>query len=89
MGAVTVWIKAEKQNRNPCIVVVPQCPENKQWIMRDNAEVGLKGELSQERMDNFEWTPKFGLVAVNRDTQERMPKPSAKWLGSIAKRNGF
>jgi beta-glucosidase len=42
-------------------------------------------------MDNFEWVfgygPKFGLVAVDRKTFERTPKPSALVLGSIARAN--
>jgi beta-glucosidase len=42
-------------------------------------------------MDNFEWAlgyrPRFGLVAVDRETQARTPKPSARWLGGIARAN--
>jgi beta-glucosidase len=42
--------------------------------------------------DNFEWTfgyrPTFGLVAVDRTTQERRIKPSARWLGEVARANG-
>ncbi|HUF83032.1 MAG TPA: family 1 glycosylhydrolase, partial [Acidimicrobiia bacterium] len=42
-------------------------------------------------MDNFEWAlgyrPTFGLVAVDRETQTRTPKPSARWLGEIARTN--
>ena len=40
-------------------------------------------------LDNFEWIfgygPKFGLVAVDRGTQRRTPKPSARHLGGIAR----
>ena len=35
-------------------------------------------------LDNFEWVlgydPTFGLVAVDLETFERRPKPSAAWL---------
>jgi len=44
-------------------------------------------------LDNFEWmlgyAPRFGLVAVDRDTQARTPKPSARLLGSIARANAI
>lgn len=44
-------------------------------------------------MDNYEWMlgyrPTFGLIAVDRATQERTIKPSARWLGAIARQNGF
>ena len=40
-------------------------------------------------LDNWEWTrgygPKFGLVAVDRQTFARTPKPSASYLGGIAR----
>ena len=40
-------------------------------------------------MDNFEWAhgyrPKFGLVGVDRQTQERTVRPSGRYLGGIAK----
>jgi beta-glucosidase len=43
--------------------------------------------------DNFEWSlgyrPTFGLIAVDRETQERTVKPSARWLGAIARANAF
>jgi beta-glucosidase len=42
-------------------------------------------------LDNFEWVagyrPTFGLIAVDRTTFERSVKPSARWLGAIAKTN--
>lgn len=42
-------------------------------------------------LDNFEWLlgyrPTFGLIAVDRKTQVRTVKPSAEWLGKIARAN--
>ena len=35
------------------------------------------------------YRPKFGLVAVDRDTQARKPKPSAYWLGKVARNNAL
>jgi beta-glucosidase len=43
-------------------------------------------------MDNFEWMAGYrvtmGLIAVDHATQERMVKPSAHWLGQMARMNG-
>ncbi len=54
-------------------------------------KVDVRGYIHWSLIDNFEWNsgfkPKFGLVAVNRETQERTPKPSARFLGDIARRN--
>ena len=40
-----------------------------------------------------EWTAgfakTFGLVAVDRETFVRSVKPSARWLGRVAQRNGL
>jgi beta-glucosidase len=40
-------------------------------------------------LDNFEWSlgyrPTFGLATVDRQTFARTPKPSAYWLGQIAR----
>jgi beta-glucosidase len=53
--------------------------------------VDVRGYWHWSAMDNFEWlfgfTPKFGLIAVDRSTQRRAPKPSAAVLGAIARRN--
>ncbi len=41
-------------------------------------------------LDNYEWghwEPTFGLIAVDRETFERTPKPSLAWLGSVAQHN--
>ena len=41
--------------------------------------------------DNFEWTqgyrPTFGLIAVDRVTQQRTIKQGARWLGGIGRAN--
>ncbi len=59
--------------------------------LRDKIDV--RGYIHWSLFDNFEWNfgfrPKFGLVAVNRETQERTPKPSAQFLGDIARRNAI
>jgi beta-glucosidase len=53
--------------------------------------IDLRGYFCWSAMDNFEWAlgykPTFGLIAVDRETQERTPRPSAHWLGKIARAN--
>jgi beta-glucosidase len=53
--------------------------------------VDVLGYIHWSAFDNFEWAfgygPKFGLIAVDRQTQARTPKPSARLLGDIARRN--
>lgn len=55
--------------------------------------VDVRGYVQWSAFDNFEWAfgygPKFGVIAVDRQTQARTPKPSAHILGSIAQRNAL
>lgn len=49
--------------------------------------IPVKGYFYWSLMDNFEWQKgyamTFGLIAVDRKTQKRMPKPSLSLLGSF------
>ena len=58
--------------------------------LRDGLDV--RGYIYWSLFDNFEWSlgyrPTFGIVAVDRETQVRTVKPSARLLGEIARANG-
>lgn len=47
----------------------------------------IRGYMHWSLLDNFEWqkgfSMTFGLIAVDRRTQERFPKESLKYLGSL------
>ena len=53
----------------------------------------MRGYLHWTLLDNFEWTAgfakTFGLIAVDRETFERTVKPSARWLGEVARANAI
>jgi beta-glucosidase len=55
--------------------------------------VDVRGYLHWSALDNFEWAlgyrPRFGLIAVDRETFARTPKPSAEYYGAICRRNGL
>ena len=52
--------------------------------------VPLVGYLHWSLLDNFEWDkgywPKFGLVAVDRQTMQRHIRPSGRWYGLVVQR---
>ncbi|MBN2304778.1 MAG: glycoside hydrolase family 1 protein [Anaerolineae bacterium] len=53
--------------------------------------IAVRGYCYWSVFDNFEWgfgyRPQFGLIAVDRITQTRTLKPSAEWLGRVARTN--
>jgi beta-glucosidase len=48
----------------------------------------VRGYFVWSLMDNFEWAegyrPRFGLVRVDYDTLQRIPKASALWYRDLA-----
>jgi beta-glucosidase len=62
--------------------------------LHDTIEEGVdvRGYLHWTLLDNYEWghwEPTFGLIAVDRETFVRTPKPSLGWLGDVARRNAL
>jgi beta-glucosidase len=55
--------------------------------------VPVKGYFHWSLLDNFEWSegywPRFGLVAVDRTTQARTIRPSARMYATIAETNSL
>jgi beta-glucosidase len=55
--------------------------------------IDVRGYIHWTLLDNFEWnagySKTFGLIAVDRTSFARTIKPSARWLGQVARRNDF
>ena len=53
--------------------------------------IDVRGYIHWTLLDNFEWTSgfskTFGLISVDRETFSRTVKPSARWLGQVARSN--
>lgn len=51
----------------------------------------VRGYFHWSLLDNFEWeeglTPRFGLVGIDYETQERSPRPSASIYAKVASQN--
>jgi beta-glucosidase len=56
------------------------------------AGVPLRGYFAWSLMDNFEWsegyTKRFGIVYVDYETLERVPKDSAAWYAGVIRHGG-
>ena len=55
------------------------------------AGMPVRGYFAWSLLDNFEWahgyTKRFGLVYVDYETQQRIPKSSAKWYAQVIQEN--
>jgi beta-glucosidase len=53
--------------------------------------VSVKGYFTWSLLDNFEWAhgyaKRFGLIYVDYETQQRIPKSSAKWYAQVVREN--
>ncbi|MEU9620099.1 glycoside hydrolase family 1 protein [Streptomyces sp. NPDC088251] len=50
--------------------------------------LNIQGYLAWSALDNYEWgsyKPTFGLIGWDPETFERLPKPSAVWLGEMGR----
>lgn len=71
--------------------LIPTALAELKKVMDDG--VPVKGYLHWSLLDNFEWVSgykhQYGLIAVDRATFRRTPKPSSAVLGAIARSNAL
>ncbi|MBM4268983.1 MAG: glycoside hydrolase family 1 protein [Deltaproteobacteria bacterium] len=93
-AAVPVWVTENG-------IGTPNDPQRIEYVrralggvvrcLRDGIDV--QGYVYWSLLDNFEWMfgykQQFGIVSVDRATQERTPKPSARWLAEIVRANSI
>jgi beta-glucosidase len=57
------------------------------------AGADVRGYFAWSLLDNFEWSmgygPRFGIVRVDYETLERIPKQSARWYRDVIAHNGI
>ena len=74
------------QENQKCVAFIEAALAGVQNCIADG--IPVKGYFYWSLMDNFEWQKgyamNFGLIAVNRETMERTPKPSLAALGGYA-----
>jgi len=62
-------------------------------VRRLEAGIDVRGYYAWSLLDDYEWIhgykPRFGLVSVDRETQQRTPKRSAQLPGDVARANAF
>ena len=64
-------------------------------MVRKAIDIGVpvEGYFVWSLFDNFEWafgySKRFGIVYVDYETQQRIPKASAKWYAQVIQENGF
>jgi len=60
--------------------------------MAVNEGIDVAGYFVWSLMDNFEWDSgyheRFGIIYVDYETQERIPKDSAYWYQKTMEQNG-
>jgi beta-glucosidase len=71
------------------VAFIQQALEGVSRCLQDN--IPVKAYFYWSMLDNFEWMmgyqKTFGIVGVDRQTQQRQVKPSARFLGNIARTN--
>ena len=82
---------------------IPTHDEDDRWgfiflhlwqVMRAmSAGVPVVGYLYWSLLDNYEWgdgyNAKFGLIGVNLETQNRIVRPSARWLAQVIEKRSL
>ncbi len=86
------WIQADGQVQDPARIDFLTRYLRAFKRARDEGGVETMGYFQWSLMDNFEWAEgykkRFGLVYVDYQTQQRIPKSSAHWYKAVIESNG-